>query len=520
MSVHSSTKDLPNFDHSFLDLLNQGFENFPDRVCCQSGAQVLTYAEVDTLSAKVANQLVQSGFEVGFKGAIYSLNSVETLIATVGVIRAGGVWVPINPRNSLKDNLGVLARFEVSALFYQSAFLEAAQSIDNGSRLIVALDNRATDHIFWRDWCADADSSAPSVELDGASLMSLPQTGGTTGSPKGVMLNHSCFNANAYNSAQLNPRTEQVWLCAAPMTHVGGRIALCVMPRGARLVIMDRVDLDLVLELIQREKVTDLFLPPTAIYTLLDHPRLNEYDLSSVRQLGYGSAPMNIERLKEAIQRLGPVMSGGYGQTECPMSISSFRPDQHMENGQIVSDQRLRSVGRETPVSTVRIMGEDGELVGPNVEGEIVIRGPTVASGYYQDPEETAAIRRNDWHLTGDIGYLDDEGFLYICDRKKDMIITGGFNVYSVEVERVMAEFPGIKQAAVVGLPDEKWGEIVTAAVITDPSVSLSEAALLAYIKEHLGSVKTPKRLELVDELPLTPLGKVDKKALRKILEP
>ena len=164
-------------------------------------------------------------------------------------------------------------------------------------------------------------------------------------------------------------------------------------------------------------------------------------------------------------------------------------------------------------------MGEDGELVGPNVEGEIVIRGPTVASGYYQDPEETAAIRRNDWHLTGDIGYLDDEGFLYICDRKKDMIITGGFNVYSVEVERVIAEFPGIKQAAVVGLPDEKWGELVTAAVITDPSIPLSEAALLAYIKEHLGSVKTPKRLEIVDHLPLTPLGKVDKKALRTSLD-
>ena len=164
-------------------------------------------------------------------------------------------------------------------------------------------------------------------------------------------------------------------------------------------------------------------------------------------------------------------------------------------------------------------LAEDGELVGPNVEGEIVIRGPTVASGYYQDPEETAAIRRNDWHLTGDIGYLDDDGFLYICDRKKDMIITGGFNVYSVEVERVMAEFPGIKQAAVVGLPDEKWGELVTAAVITDPNIAVDEEALLIFIKEQLGSVKTPKRLEIVNELPLTPLGKVDKKALRQILE-
>lgn len=515
MSVHSSTKDLPNFDHSFLDLLNEGFANFPDRICCQSGGQALTYAEVDTLSAKVANQLIQGGCEIGFKGAIYSLNSVETLIATVGVIRAGGVWVPINPRNSLKDNLGVLERFDVSALFYQSAFIEAAQSIDNGSQLIIALDSQANDHIFWRDWCADADTTAPTVTLDGASLMSLPQTGGTTGSPKGVMLNHSCFNANTYNSAQLNPRPEQVWLCAAPMTHVGGRIALCAMPRGARLVIMDRVDLDLVLELIQKEKVTDLFLPPTAIYTLLDHPRLDEYDLSSLKQLGYGSAPMNIERLKEAIERLGPIMSGGYGQTECPMSISAFRAEQHVENGEIVSDQRLRSVGRETPVSTVRIMDEDGELVAPNVEGEIVIRGPTVATGYYQDPEETAAIRRNGWHLTGDIGYLDDDGFLYICDRKKDMIITGGFNVYSVEVERVMAEFPGIKQAAVVGLPDAKWGELVTAAVITDPNIVVEEEALLGFIKEHLGSVKTPKRLEIVDELPLTPLGKVDKKALR-----
>jgi acyl-CoA synthetase (AMP-forming)/AMP-acid ligase II len=223
---------------------------------------------------------------------------------------------------------------------------------------------------------------------------------------------------------------------------------------------------------------------------------------------------MSPDKIKEAIERIGPVMTGGYGQTECPMSISYLQAEDHFIDGEI-AEHRLRSVGRATSISEVAILDDDANPLPVGERGEIGVKGGGVSEGYYQAPEETAKIRKNGWHLTGDIGYIDDEGFIYIVDRKKDMIITGGFNVYSAEVEHSLMTVPGVKVAIVVGTPSEKWGEEVTAFVQVEPNSDVTASSIIDQCKALIGSVKAPKNVYFVDDFPRTPIGKIDKKKIR-----
>jgi acyl-CoA synthetase (AMP-forming)/AMP-acid ligase II len=224
---------------------------------------------------------------------------------------------------------------------------------------------------------------------------------------------------------------------------------------------------------------------------------------------------MSPGRLREALQSLGPVMRGGYGQTECPSFISALLPEDHFIDGKIAPDTRLRSVGRATCISELAILDESGLVLPAGARGEIAVKGGNVCEGYYDNPQETAGIRLNGWHLTGDIGYLDKEGFLFIVDRKKDMIISGGFNVYSAEVEQALMTLPGVSEVAVFGVPSEKWGEEVKALVLPVPGADLDAVELIAACKLMLGGVKAPKSIDFVDSFPFTAIGKIDKKSLR-----
>ncbi|MDE2848979.1 MAG: AMP-binding protein [Acidobacteriota bacterium] len=520
---------IAEFDRSFLPTIEQGCREFRDDVCVVFGAETYTYGDVDELSARIAHALAARGFGRGMKGAIYSLNSALAFIAAIGLLRAGGTWIPVNPRNSERDNVEVLVRFGSEALFFQEAFrepaaearkelgeLRAAVSLGGGSPAggpswVEALD----------DFIAGAPRDAPAVEMKGSDVLTIPMTGGTTGLPKGVMLSHRNLRAIEYAMRTSYAGRRPVVLCAAPMPHVGGRIALTSMTSGARFVILEKVDPQVILRTIETERITDFFLPPTAIYSLLDQPNLADFDLSSLVSLSYGSAPMSLARLKQALRRFGPIMRGGFGQTECPMFISRLPQEDHYEgrdpsSGKLAPDRILRSVGRSTAISEVAIMDDDGKLLGPGELGEIVVKGPNVSEGYYGDPEETAKIRRNGWHLTGDIGVLDEDGYLTIVDRKKDMIITGGFNVYSTEVEQALLAMLEIALAAVIGVPSERWGEEVRAVVVPANGAELSEAEVIAAVKERLGGVKAPKSVEFVDDLPRTAVGKIDKKRLRE----
>mgnify|MGYP000187125269 FL=1 len=509
------------FEKPLIDILDDACNHYADRICLQFKDETYTYAQVQALSIEVAQVLHGSGFKPGMHSAIYSLNSAKAFITTLGIIRAGGVWIPINPRNSKADNVKVLGNLGCQAFFYQDEFSSVLPSIKEtlgGLAISICLDEVNGQGGF-DAWLKGAEKTPFNVARHPADTITIPMTGGTTGLPKGVMLSDRNFQALCFAICTDLDRGEEqvpVYLSAAPMTHVGGRIVITSMRVGTRFVIKETIDLQDILKTIQDEKITDIFLPPTAIYGLLAQPNVTEFDYSSLKMLGYGSAPMSISQLKKAIEVFGPVLAGGFGQTECPMKITALTAADHFIDGKLAPDSRLRSVGRATLISEVAILDEQAQPMANGERGEIAVKGGNVSEGYFNDPIATQSMRKNGWHLTGDIGYMNEDGFVFIVDRKKDMIITGGFNVYSAEVEQGLSTIDGVAGVVVIGVPSDKWGEEVKAIIQLAPGTQLSAAEIMQVSKEKMGSVKAPKSVEFVDEFLKTPLGKIDKKMIRK----
>jgi acyl-CoA synthetase (AMP-forming)/AMP-acid ligase II len=305
-------------------------------------------------------------------------------------------------------------------------------------------------------------------------------------------------------------------LAAAPMTHSAGALTMPCSARGGTVVVLASPDPVSLLDTIERHRVTELFLPPTVIYRLIEMDGIRERDFSSLRYLIYGSAPMAVEKLKAAIDVFGPVLIESYGQTEAPMAIAYLRPEEHLEaGGPLACDERLASCGRPAPLIRVEIRDDGGGVLGPGETGEICVAGDLVMKGYHDDPSRTADAIRDGWLHTGDVGHLDAHGYLHITDRKKDMIITGGFNVYPAEVEQALFTHPAVADCAVIGIPDSDWGELVTAIVECAPGTDVDEPELIALCKARLDSVRAPKHVEFVTALPRNANGKVVKRDLR-----
>ena len=383
---------------------------------------------------------------------------------------------------------------------------------------LVCLDGSAPGAIGFRQWLGDADAEPCQAELaDDVAMMS--GTGGTTGKPKGVVLTgHNIETMTALTLMSYPFDGRPVYLALAPLTHAAGVLCFPIMTLGGEIVIMPAPDLAEFLSLIGRHQVTHAFLPPTLIYLLLDHPGLAAADLTSLQCLWYGAAPMSPARLEQAIGAIGPVMGQLFGQTEAPMMISTLAPEDHLHTDGTLARERFASAGQPTPLVTVAIMDDQGKLLPAGQRGEIVVRGPLVMAGYYQDPAATAEASRHGWHHTGDIGYLDAGNYLYIVDRAKDMIITGGFNVYSAEVEQALLAHPAVLDCAVIGLPDDKWGERVTAIIQPHPGQDVTDQDIRAFVKARLGSVKTPKQVEVWTDLPRSKLGKILKNDVKSQL--
>jgi acyl-CoA synthetase (AMP-forming)/AMP-acid ligase II len=303
------------------------------------------------------------------------------------------------------------------------------------------------------------------------------------------------------------------------MTHAAGGTAFSLLPLGGTQLFMAEVEPEVIMQMIERHKVTHLFLPPTVIYVMLSHPKVRDYDYSSLKYFLYAAAPMSADKLRQAIEVFGPVMVQSYGQAEAPMICTFMSAQDHLDALKSGNEHRLFSCGRATAFARVAIMDDEGKLLGHNTKGEIVVRSSLVMDGYY-NLEATQESRAYGWHHTGDIGTIDDDGFVYIVDRKKDMIISGGFNVFPSEIEQVIWSHPAVQDCAVIGVPDEKWGEAVKAVVEKVPDNIFSEedieAEIITLCKEKLGSVKAPKTVEVWQALPRSPVGKVLKKEIRK----
>ncbi|WP_113700403.1 acyl-CoA synthetase [Nonomuraea lactucae] len=500
------------------DYLDKGASLGPGSPCLTMGGGTLTYGEVQDLSWKVARALDRSGVRPGDKVAILSANDPVAFSCVFGIARAGAVWCPINPRNEAAENRDLLDLFDCVCLVFQGTFAPLVERILPELpklRTVVCLDERLPMAVSFEDWIA-ATAPGPGGREPLDDLAMIVGTGGTTGRPKGVMLTGRNLETMSALTLMSYPFGERpVYLALAPLTHAAGVLCFPIMTLGGEIVVMPAPDLTEFLALIERHRVTHTFLPPTLIYMLLAHAGLPSADLTSLRCFWYGAAPMSAARLEEAIGRIGPVMAQLFGQTEAPMMISTMSPRDHFHADGTLAPERFSSAGRPTPLVTVGIMDGEGGLLPAGERGEIVVRGSLVMAGYYKNPSATREASRHGWHHTGDIGFLDADGFLHIVDRAKDMIITGGFNVYSAEVEQALMAHPAVRDCAVIGLPDDRWGERVTAVVQPRPGASLVEEEVRAFVKARVGSVKAPKQIEVWPDLPRSKVGKVLKSEIR-----
>jgi acyl-CoA synthetase (AMP-forming)/AMP-acid ligase II len=504
----------------FIDYLDKGASLGADAPCLTMDGRDLSYREVQQLSYRIARGLDRSGIAAGEKVAILSGNDPLAFACVFGISRAGAVWCPINPRNEAAENRLILDQFDCSLLLFHSSFAAMVQEMRPELpklRTLVCLDAElplAPSFDRWLSGLADDYYQREPVD----DLAMIPGTGGTTGKPKGVMLSGRNIEAMTALTLIGYPfRGRLVYLALAPLTHAAGVLCFPIMTRGGRIVIMHHPDIGEFLALIAHYRVTHTFLPPTVIYMLLDHPKLDGSRLGSLQCFWYGAAPISATRLAEALQRIGP-MAQLFGQTEAPMMISMMAPDEHYNPDGSIATQRLSSAGRISPLVQAAIMDANGNILPAGERGEIVVRGTLVMEGYYKNPEATAEASAHGWHHTGDIGHIDSDGYLYIVDRAKDMIITGGFNVYSIEVENALRAHGSVQDCAVVGLPDEKWGERIVAVVQPRQGHSVDPTALIAFVKQQIGSVKTPKEIEVWDDLPRSKVGKVLKPEIRERL--
>ncbi len=513
-----------------VDYLDKGASLGPEAPCLTTDGHTLTYAEVRDTSRRVADALARCGVAPGQSVAILSANDPTSFTCVFGISRAGAVWCPINPRNEAAENRELLDLFDCTALLFQKSFapLVAAIAPDLPKlAILVCLDGVVEGALTWEQFLdAEAaidrvppDAPNPVAESGVADLAMIVGTGGTTGRPKGVMLTNANLETMTALTLMGYPfRGRPTYLALAPLTHAAGVLCFPVLALGGEVVIMRAPDVGGFLQLVERHAVTHTFLPPTLIYMALGHEALASTDLSSLQCFWYGAAPMSAARLEEAITRIGPVMAQLFGQTEAPMMISMMPPADHVDADGSPIRERLSSAGRPAPLVQVAILDEDGREVPGGERGEIGVRGSLVMAGYYKNPEATEEAGRHGWHHTGDIGFLDDDGFLHIVDRAKDMIISGGFNVYSTEVEQALLAHPDVQDCAVIGVPDEKWGERVVAVVQPYADRSADPDDVRAFVRERIGGVKAPKEVLVWGDLPRSKVGKVLKVDIRNSL--
>jgi len=493
----------------------RAFARFPGRMAFVWDGGSLTYRGAYDLIGRLQAAMAASGLRKGQTVAFLSANSAETWCAGVAATGLGLVTTWLHPLGALADHLDVIEDAAANALIVDPrthAARGGELSAKAADRLRVVLTMGKAD--FGRDLLAAAETIGAARPVDLATAddyATINYTGGTTGKSKGAVRRHRSTAAmvTAVAADFEFPETPR-YLAAAPITHVAGTKVTPSFLKGGTVHLMKGFEPEKFLATIEREKINFTLMVPTMIYVTLDHPRLEKTDLSSLELLLYGASPMSPTRLVEGLARIGPVFCQLYGQTECyPVSVLS-RADHDARRPEL-----FESCG--VPVSTcaITLRDEDNNEVKPGEAGEICVRALHAMEQYWKRPEQTAETFKGGWLHTGDIARADERGYLYIVDRKKDMIVSGGFNVYPREVEDVISSHPDVAMVAVIGVPHEKWGEAVAALVVTKQGARPAPEALMQLVKDRKGGTHAPKQVEFVETLPLTAVGKVDKKVLR-----
>ncbi len=518
----SSVMDIgPDHGQSFRplmirDIYLRAFARFSDRECLSFQGQVMTYRELDLASNKLAHIFLERG--VGHRDVIALLlrNSFEFMIADMAIAKIGAVKVPLNEMLSGLDVGYMLGHSSAKAVLAHSSFsdlvVEQAEAISNvPCRISVENgDNDLDGFEPYQTLMAAAPETLPArPELQASDPGLIIYTGGTTGRPKGVLHVQEALAVNLLSQVMNGEvREDERLLLCSPLPHSAQFLVEAGISQGARTTIMESFDPAIVLAAIETERLTWTFMVPTMIYRMLDSPDRSKRDLSSLRTLIYGASPITTARLQEALGVFGPIFLQLYGQSEAPNFITTLSKSDHMV------EAFQASCGQPVIFCDLAIRDEDGAHLANGEVGEITLRSPYTLARYHDDPEKTKEAHFGDWLRTGDVGYQSDSGHVYLVDRAKDMIISGGMNVYSTEVENVVQEYSQVAQVMVIGLPDDDWGEAVTAFVVPTDGM-LDREDLIAFCKKRLAKYKVPKSIEMIEEIPLTAYGKPDKKVLR-----
>lgn len=499
-------------------LLEWSVDRFAERVAIQTDTTRRTFRQVDDRANALANWLIANGIAKGDRVGVLIGNQAEYPEAEMAIVKAGAVRVPMLITSSQSE----IERY-VSSADTRAVFATAGKGLDTlrlavrapgiaaNPPVIIVIGEALRDEVDFEAAIAASPVSRPLVVLGDDDLYAVRFTGGTTGLPKGVMMDHRCMT-NVINNVLLNWQVgdDEVVCHIHPLSHASGKIMYTWWMRGARQVIMPafRFDAEEFLRTVERERITTVFMIPTAINMVLDCAALGRFDTTSLRRIIYGGAPMAESRIVEAVKAFGPVLYQIYGSSEAPNMLTCLSAEDHVFSGK--PPARLRSAGRRAYNVDLRIVDESGTDCPPGEVGEIISRGPHTMRGYWRDPALTAERKVDGWVHTGDMGRFDEEGYIYIVDRKDDVIITGGFNVWPAEVENAICAHPDVAEAIVFGLPDDKWGEAVTAVVVARPARSLSADEVGRHLLSLLPRHKQPKRIDVrMEPLPKSSVGKL-----------
>src|SRR5215216_5898586 len=497
---------------------------FANKVGIVDGDVRLTYREYGDRCNRLSNALADLGVNRGDRVAWLGYNSHHLLEAYYGVVQAGAVLLPLNIRLTPQEIVFILNDSESVAVFYNSDFQPLVDGIRAHAATVkrfIPLDAGASEMHYEALISAAGADFAPPSDIKDDDLAELFYTSGTTANPKGVMMSHRNLYLHAMQAmAGLSIDDTIVQLHTIPLFHVNGwgtpHTITCM---GARHVCARKFDPTQVLELIESERVTNFSMVPTMAIALINHPQLGEFDLSSLDYVGLGGAASAPELIRDVEQKLGCRAYGGYGLTETTPVLTFAFIKEHMKD--LTDEERYRiqaTAGYAMPGVTLDIFDPDEKPVphdGVSV-GEVVVRADNVMAGYWKQPEDTANVMRGGWFHTGDMAVVDEEGYFLIVDRRKDIIISGGENIASIEVEKAIYSHPAVLECAVIAVPDDRWGEVPKGLVVVKPGQSLNEQELIEHCRTRLPGFKIPKSVEFFDALPKGGTGKILKKELRE----
>lgn len=487
------------------------------------GGKEFTFQQINERANRLANGLLGLGLNKGDKVAFMADNCHAYAEAYFGPAKAGLIIVPVNARFNAGEVVYNLNHSESDVFIFHEQFDDLVKKVRPDLATVkhfVRIGERANGVLCYEDLLESSRPEDLDIPIDPLDIAMIMYTSGATGEAKGVvMTHHGIVDATNTQVHELRIVPEDINLLVMPMFHAGGFWpTMAHFFRGAKTIILSRFDEERVLRTVEKERVTFLNLVPTTLRRILTKPDLKNYDLSSLRVIMYAGAPIPLHQLKEAMGVLGPHrFYTGLGATEASTGgILSFSTAEHALalDGPLAG--KLGSVGRDSMGMEVRIVDDGGQELPDGTTGEIVVRGDHVSLGYWKMPEETAAVFRQGWLHTGDLGYRDDDAYVFIVGRKKDIIISGGENISSLEVEETITQHPAVAEAAVIGVPDELWGEAVKAVVALKPNENAGQEDIIRFCRERLAAYKCPKSVDFLSEIPKNAAGKLAKGELKK----